>query len=198
MLPNPKLRVAEFQKLVPFYKQLIHKWRSLRNIPFRKKFFIGYDLDGNTYWEFYLDPTNPRSRRLFEPRIPQPFIHDYFGAIPIPWAQWLKHARINNPSLSELAEEELRVAKLKALAQFRDSEQAWNKNIAEQKVLENLDKELNKVEQEQNRRSIEASKILNRTQGADKERGSTDNPWAKADSKEETDKESILTPSRRK
>lgn len=34
---------------------MMHRWQSLRSVPFRRRFFIGYDLDGNSYWEFYVD-----------------------------------------------------------------------------------------------------------------------------------------------
>lgn len=62
---------------VPKWKQIYLQWRSLRNIPFRKKFFIGYDLDGNTYWEFY-NPNNPyKARRIVDYRIPRKNWVDY-------------------------------------------------------------------------------------------------------------------------
>lgn len=58
-------------------KRIYHKWKALRTVPFRKKFFVGYDLDGNTFWEFH-DPNNPtRLRRIVEYRVKNlPFV-DY-------------------------------------------------------------------------------------------------------------------------
>lgn len=63
-------------KVTPF-KQMYYKWRALRTVPFRKRFFVGYDLDGNTYWEFF-NPNNPfRPRRIVDYRIPNKNWVDY-------------------------------------------------------------------------------------------------------------------------
>jgi hypothetical protein len=52
-------------------KQWWHKWQAARNVPFRKKFFVGYDLDGNTYWEFKNHNDPYRMRRIVEYRLPR-------------------------------------------------------------------------------------------------------------------------------
>lgn len=139
-------RLKQFQVLVPFRKQLYFKWRSLRNVPFRNKFFVGYDLDGNTYWEFSLDKSvATRPRRIFEPRISQVNIHSYFEMIPIQWVQWLRYSRKYHPSLEDLAKEEVRVEQLRALSAFRNEEQKWNREMADQRIEENLQRELHRL-----------------------------------------------------
>lgn len=144
-------RLTNFQRLVPLRTQLYYRWRSLRWVPLRRKFFIGYDLDGNTYWEFNPD-NSPRARRLFEPRTAQENVHSYFGMIPVAWVQWLRYARHSHPSLQDLANEELRVDRMRALAAARNQEQLWNKDIAEQRIQENLVEELNRVADQETRK----------------------------------------------
>lgn len=63
-------------KVTPF-KQMIHRWKALRTVPFRRKFFIGYDLDGNTYWEFRNDNNPLRARRIVDYREPNKNWVDY-------------------------------------------------------------------------------------------------------------------------
>lgn len=58
-------------------RQMYFKWRSLRNVPFRKKFFIGYDLDGNTYWEFYNENNPYKARRIIDYRVQTKNWSDY-------------------------------------------------------------------------------------------------------------------------
>lgn len=107
-------------KVTPL-RQLYFKWRSLRNVPFRKKFFIGYDLDGNTFWEFrnYNDPA--RMRRIVEYRIPNLNYVDY--KIPPQWVQWLRHNRPTSPTLEELLADFQRQQQLKGLVQ--QAEERW-------------------------------------------------------------------------
>lgn len=49
----------------------------MRNVPFRTKFFVGYDLDGNTYWEFKNHNDPYKLRRIVEYRIPRLNLIDY-------------------------------------------------------------------------------------------------------------------------
>ncbi|OBA14317.1 uncharacterized protein OGAPODRAFT_9851 [Ogataea polymorpha] len=78
----------QINKLIPLWKQLYYKWKSLRTIPLRKKFFVGYDLTGNTYWEFFVERKKGiRPRRLYQPYKPQEFIVDYYENIPVQWLQ---------------------------------------------------------------------------------------------------------------
>lgn len=102
-------------------RQLYHKWRALRNVPFRKKYFVGYDLDGNTFWEFrnYNDPA--RMRRIVEYRIPNLAYVDY--KLPPQWIQWLRHNRPTTPTVPELLADFQRQQALKGLVQ--QAEERW-------------------------------------------------------------------------
>lgn len=97
-------------------RQAYLKWRSLRNIPFRTKFFVGFDLDGNTYWEFH-DPNNPdRLRRIVEYKDVALNWVDY--KCPPQWVQWLRHARPHYPTLQELHDDKVRQELLKIKVQL--------------------------------------------------------------------------------
>jgi NADH dehydrogenase [ubiquinone] 1 alpha subcomplex assembly factor 2 len=107
-------------KVTPF-RQAYLQWRSLRNVPFRKKFFIGYDLDGNTYWEFF-NPNNPdRARRIVEYRDTKLNWVDYEA--PPQWVQWLRYARPHHPSLDELYGDKVRQMQIKE--KVRQAEARW-------------------------------------------------------------------------
>ncbi|KAF5113629.1 hypothetical protein DV454_003455 [Geotrichum candidum] len=107
-------------KVTPF-RQAYLQWRSLRNVPFRNKFFIGYDLDGNTYWEFF-NPNNPdRARRIVEYRDPKLNWVDYEA--PPQWVQWLRYARPHYPTLDELHRDKVRQQQIKE--KVRQAEARW-------------------------------------------------------------------------
>lgn len=158
-------KLKQFYQKVPVWKQLYYKWRSLKGIPFRKKFFIGYDLDANTYWEFYLDKKNPniRPRRLVQPYQPESMLFNYFDKVPIQWAQWLKFARKSPPSIFDILNDEERIKKLQIMANFKDSEQLMNTQIKQQTIDSNLQKELSKLESAREEKAQNAAKILQRT-----------------------------------
>lgn len=107
-------------KVTPF-RQAYLRWRSLRNVPFRKKFFIGYDLDGNTYWEFHNDNNPLRPRRIVEYRENKGNWVDY--KMPPQWMQWLRFTRPHYPTLQELYADKVRqeILKLKVKA----AEERW-------------------------------------------------------------------------
>ncbi|ODV95778.1 hypothetical protein PACTADRAFT_2089 [Pachysolen tannophilus NRRL Y-2460] len=132
-------------KLIPFRKQLYYKWKSLRDIPFRKRFFIGYDLNGNTYWEFKLESRSGRLRRILEPYKRKEFMVDYYDTVPPPWQQWLRFNRSHSPSLQELIQEEKRIKQLKEKSSAIDS--TWKQRKDEKDYEDNLklEKELRKL-----------------------------------------------------
>lgn len=152
-------KLKAFYKKVPVWKQLYYKWRSLKNIPFRKKFFVGYDLDANTYWEFYLDKNQQRPRRLVQPYSPESLLFNYFDKIPIQWSQWLKFARKTPPSIFDILNDQERIKKLQIMANFKDSEQQYNKQLKQSKIDSNLQKELSKL----NNNASNAAKIVQRS-----------------------------------
>lgn len=81
-------------------------------MPFKSKYFVGYDLDGNSYWEFK-NVNNPgRYRRIVEPVNPDLSLVDH--KIPPQWMQWLRFTRPNHPSLQELLADKQRQELLQA------------------------------------------------------------------------------------
>lgn len=99
-----------------------YKWKALR-LPWRKRFLIGLDLQGNTYWEFRDlrgDPNDPavRWRRIVEyPR------NTHFGDVKVPpqWHQWLRYTREKPPSIQEQHADVRRQQQMKYLAAEADA-----------------------------------------------------------------------------
>ncbi|KAK9477185.1 hypothetical protein V1514DRAFT_283584 [Lipomyces japonicus] len=93
-----------------YWTQLYNKWRSIK-IPLRKKFYVGQDLDGNTFWEFENKNMPSRPRRIVQLRNRTQAYIDY--KLPPQWNQWLRYVRHDPPTIEELQNEELRLATLK-------------------------------------------------------------------------------------
>lgn len=129
------------------WKRLVHKFQARRDIPFRKKFFIGYDLHGNTYWEFSPDGNLQRLRRKMEPFQEYIFKADYFSTVPPQWLQWLRRTRSTPPTLQELINEQQRQQNIKVLAKEADEKWQLEKMKLEQEQQLKLDNELKKVEE---------------------------------------------------
>lgn len=117
---------------VPNWRRLYYKWKSLRNVPFRRRWFVGYDLEGNTYWEFKTNATG-RLRRMVDYRLkPHGLLIGQYSQNEISprWSSWMRFTRPNPPSLTELVAEEQRKAVMKVLAQQAD--QRWkNESVLE-------------------------------------------------------------------
>ncbi|KAG5355843.1 NADH-ubiquinone oxidoreductase assembly factor N7BML [Yarrowia sp. B02] len=112
MIPTPVLRFNPIADKVPKWKQIYHKWRGIQNMPFKSKYFVGYDLDGNSYWEFK-NVNNPgRYRRIVEPAKPDLSLVDH--KIPPQWVQWLRFTRPHHPTLEELIADKQRQELLQA------------------------------------------------------------------------------------
>lgn len=102
----------------------------MRTVPFRTKFFIGYDLDGNTYWEFH-NPNNPyRPRRIVEYRENKGNWVDY--EMPPQWMQWLRFTRPNYPTLEELYADKVRQETL--ILKVKAAEARWKSIPLKQKT----------------------------------------------------------------
>ncbi|EAQ91317.1 hypothetical protein CHGG_03252 [Chaetomium globosum CBS 148.51] len=121
-----------------------YKWKALR-LPWRRRFLVGLDLNGNTYWEF-LDrgvPIPPRDRNP-NPHNPPPSTSTpsspntppirwrrmvvcppgtHQGSVnpPPAWHQWLRHTRADPPSLAEQRGEVARQARMRVLAAEADA-----------------------------------------------------------------------------
>lgn len=99
-------------------QQAWYRWKSLR-LPWRKKFLVGLDLHGNTFWEFCdtLSSDKFRMRRICHPKSVQ---YSELELSPA-WIQWLRHTRQNPPSLTEQSQDIVRQTNLKILAAEADA-----------------------------------------------------------------------------
>lgn len=131
------------------WKILQHKWQARRDIPFRRKFFVGYDLYGNTYWEFTEDKNMSRLRRKMQPLRQELFEVDYFKTVPPQWLQWLRRTRDKVPTLEELIQDQMRQERMKMLAASADEKWKLEKMRLEQIEKMKLQTELDRVKQEQ-------------------------------------------------
>ncbi|PVH15343.1 uncharacterized protein CXQ87_003181 [Candidozyma duobushaemuli] len=172
----------------PYWKRVLHKFQARRDIPFRKKFFVGYDLSGNTYWEFTIDGNMGRLRRKLEPFQESIFKVDHFESVPPQWHQWLRRTRHDAPSLQELMDDQMRQQKMKILAQHAD--QKWQneklrlENESRTKLQAELDKaeaENKKFEEEINRAKAAEAAAAERAAEKGPESGEKADPWAAAD-----------------
>ncbi|EXJ88731.1 hypothetical protein A1O1_05663 [Capronia coronata CBS 617.96] len=93
------------------------RWKMLR-LPWRKKFLIGQDLHGNTFWEFK-DTLNPGRWR----RIVKADRRTHFSDVQVSpqWHQWLRQTRADAPTLQEQAADLQRQALLKQNARLADA-----------------------------------------------------------------------------
>ncbi|PTB67460.1 hypothetical protein BBK36DRAFT_1116397 [Trichoderma citrinoviride] len=103
------------------FAQAWYKWKALR-LPWRRRFFIGFDLQGNTFWEFRhhrgASDSGERWRRIVSyPRS----THLSSVKVSPQWHQWLRHARREPPSLDEQRAEAVRQERIKLLAAQADA-----------------------------------------------------------------------------
>lgn len=179
----------------PYWKRVLHKFQSRKDIPFRRKFFVGYDLHGNTYWEFTIDGNMQRLRRKLEPFEEKIFKADYFETVPPQWLQWLRRTRNEAPTVQELINDQIRQQRIKVLAQqaderwYREKERLeYEQNLKLEAELKKVADENQKFEQEaQKSKEAEKSKVAEATKEAEKKApkdattGSKNDPWAQAD-----------------
>ncbi|KAI1768907.1 hypothetical protein GGR53DRAFT_315408 [Hypoxylon sp. FL1150] len=104
-------------------RQAWYQWKALR-LPWRKRFLVGIDLQGNTYWEFRLTRGSPdtdpdaRWRRIVQyPR------STHYSEVRVPphWHQWLRYQRRAAPTLAEQARDVARQEQMKVLAAEADA-----------------------------------------------------------------------------
>ncbi|KAM4054697.1 NADH ubiquinone oxidoreductase subunit NDUFA12 domain-containing protein [Hirsutella rhossiliensis] len=109
--------------------QAWHAWKALQ-LPWRKRFFVGYDLQGNTYWQFRLTTRGPPSdypdshaatepwRRIVH--YPRSMPYSEVKVSPL-WHQWLRQTRHEPPSLAEQRDDVQRQERIKLLAAQADA-----------------------------------------------------------------------------
>lgn len=179
----------------PYWKRVLHKFQARRDIPFRKKFFMGYDLLGNTYWEFTLDGNMSRMRRKLEPYKESIFKVDHFDTVPPQWHQWLRRTRYEAPTLKELIDDQLRQQKMKILAQHADQKWQNEKIRLENENRLKLQAELDRVEAENKKFEEEiAQKKAEAAKAAESEEAKkAEDPWAQADAQAESSESPIAS-----
>ncbi|CAJ2510251.1 Uu.00g061510.m01.CDS01 [Anthostomella pinea] len=97
-----------------------YQWKALR-LPWRKRFLVGLDLQGNTYWEFKLqrgDDTSGRFRRIVNY---SRSTHYSEVKVPPQWHQWLRYQRERPPSLQEQSADVMRQERMKVLVAEADA-----------------------------------------------------------------------------
>ncbi|KKK12128.1 hypothetical protein P175DRAFT_0470259 [Aspergillus ochraceoroseus IBT 24754] len=90
------------------------KWKSLR-LPWRRFFLVGSDLEGNTFWEFKDTLNAKRFRRIVKY---SPKTHYADVQVSPQWHQWLRHVRVEPPSIEEQQQDIARRIQLNHLAQL--------------------------------------------------------------------------------
>ncbi|TPX09827.1 uncharacterized protein E0L32_009018 [Thyridium curvatum] len=101
-----------------------YNWKALR-LPWRKRFLVGLDLNGNTFWEFRdvrgaeAAPGTPQRWR----RIVQYPRSTHYADVKVSpqWHSWLRHTRADPPSLDEQARDLARQAQMRRLAAEADA-----------------------------------------------------------------------------
>ncbi|KAI0379566.1 hypothetical protein F5Y04DRAFT_271870 [Hypomontagnella monticulosa] len=106
-------------------RKVWYQWKALR-LPWRKRFLVGLDLQGNTYWEFRLvrpsaqSPSDPDSRLRRIVHYPRSTPYDEV-IVPPAWHQWLRYQRPTPPTIAEQRAEEARRERAKQLAAEADA-----------------------------------------------------------------------------
>lgn len=100
------------------FQRLYHRYLALR-LPWRRKFLIGTDLNGNTFWESFIG-TGSRPRRSVNFKTKNLDWVDYASAVSPQWHQWLRATRNDPPSIEEQVADLRRKDTLKLLAAEAD------------------------------------------------------------------------------
>ncbi|KAF3006519.1 hypothetical protein E8E13_005213 [Curvularia kusanoi] len=97
-------------------KRAWYEWKMLR-FPWRKRWLVGFDLQGNTFWEFKDALHSMRNRRIAKYSR-----STHYGDVNISpgWMQWLRHTRFEPPTIQEQQAEVQRQANIKLLAARAD------------------------------------------------------------------------------
>ncbi|OQV02305.1 hypothetical protein CLAIMM_07524 [Cladophialophora immunda] len=95
------------------------RWKMLR-LPWRKRFLVGQDLYGNTFWEFKDALNHNRWRRIVKGRRRATLSSLSDVQISPQWHQWLRQTRNDPPTLQEQAADMQRQAQLKINARLAD------------------------------------------------------------------------------
>ncbi|KAI0452188.1 hypothetical protein F5B21DRAFT_506498 [Xylaria acuta] len=98
-----------------------HVWKSLR-LPWRKRFFVGQDPKGNTYYELRQPRGDASATAAYRRLVYYPRSTPYSEVkVPPAWHQWLRHQRADPPTMQEQVAELQRQARVKVLAAEADA-----------------------------------------------------------------------------
>ncbi|KAF2844771.1 hypothetical protein T440DRAFT_473146 [Plenodomus tracheiphilus IPT5] len=94
-----------------------YQWKMMR-FPWRKKWLVGFDLQGNTFWEF-----KDALHALRNRRIAKYHRNTHYGDVKVSpsWMQWLRHTRYDPPSVAEQRMDMQRQERMKVLAAQADA-----------------------------------------------------------------------------
>ncbi|KAK1971887.1 hypothetical protein LY78DRAFT_651353 [Colletotrichum sublineola] len=96
-----------------------YKWKSLR-LPWRKRFLVGRDPQGYTFWEFRETRGDGPGRFRRIVKYPRSVYLSDVKVSPL-WHQWLRHTRQEPPTLEEQTREAFRQERMKVLAAQADA-----------------------------------------------------------------------------
>ncbi|KAF2468449.1 uncharacterized protein BDR25DRAFT_335316 [Lindgomyces ingoldianus] len=98
-------------------RRLWYNWK-MKQLPWRKKWLVGFDLQGNTFWEFKDALHSNRNRRIVKYSRWTHYSDVNVGPL---WMQWLRHTRFEPPSLAEQQANVVRQERIKLLAAQADA-----------------------------------------------------------------------------
>ncbi|KAF2243938.1 hypothetical protein BU26DRAFT_554706 [Trematosphaeria pertusa] len=106
-------------------RRLWYSWKMMQ-LPWRRRWLVGFDLEGNTYWEFKDALHSHRNRRIVKYGR-----RTHYGdvAVPPPWMQWLRHTRFEPPTVAEQRSDVFRQQRIKMLAQEADARWAAKPSV---------------------------------------------------------------------
>ncbi|KAF2020962.1 hypothetical protein BU24DRAFT_404022 [Aaosphaeria arxii CBS 175.79] len=113
-------------------RRLWYQWKMM-HLPWRQKWLVGFDLQGNTFWEFKDALHSNRKRRIVKYSR-----WTHYGDVNVDpgWMQWLRHTRYDPPSLAEQRADIARQERIKLLAAQADARWA-----AKESALDKPDQE---------------------------------------------------------
>ncbi|KJZ78924.1 hypothetical protein HIM_01697 [Hirsutella minnesotensis 3608] len=183
-------------KPLGFFAHAWYQWKALR-FPWRKRFFVGHDLHGNTFWEFRLThrgpPTDANGVRIPSPEPWRRIVH-YPRSVPYSevkvsplWHQWLRYTRDDPPSLVEQRDDVIRQERIKLLAAQADARWEAKPRLSDVPGGVAASRELPAETEQpgpalQSQSSTRAAPGVLRGQSSDKSKGISDaqDPWAQA------------------
>lgn len=118
------------------FRQLWIRWKMLR-LPWRKRFLVGQDLVGNTYWEFKDALSHGRMRRIVKGARQ---LHHADVQISPQWHQWLRYTRPDPPTIQEQQMDVARQIQLKHNARLADERWASKKRYIEKPAKQQEEK----------------------------------------------------------